>query len=149
MRYQVIQRDQNCNGMMWGTGMMWESETGSNVDTHELPHEPGEVERVRLAWITAEARDDEAGDFEDFDEEDFDDDFDDDFEEEQEEEYEAENEEYPDDDFGTKVPVDEDLGEIDIDADIEGDFDEVEPVVEPGVDGEEEEGGDAGVIEPD
>jgi hypothetical protein len=129
--------------------MIWESEGGANVDQHELPRQIDELERTRSAWILAEARDDEADEFEDFDEEDFDDDFDDDFEEERDEEYEAENEEYPDDDFGTGADVDEDIGVIEIDGDIEGDFDDAEPgVVEP-PEADDEEGAEEDVPEPD
>ena len=62
----------------------------NDADHRNLDSVPGELDdlaRKRLAWSSAEARDDESDDFEDFDEEDFDDDFDDDFEEEQDEEY--------------------------------------------------------------
>lgn len=149
---------------------MWQREGGLHLEKRRAPREQGpartdhgepdspELEsetmpadqfdalaRQRLAWISAEARDDESDDFEDFDEDDFDDDFDDDFEEEQDEEYDAENEEYPDDDFGTGVEGDEDIGEIDIDGEeIDGDFEGAEPAAEPAEDEDAEPTDDPG-----
>lgn len=109
--------------------MIWESGGGAGLEERPLDRDFDEVEWNRLERLRAQAPDDDADDFEDFDEEDFDDDFDDDFEEEHDEEYEAENEEYPDDDFGTGADVEEDIGEIE--GDIEGDFDEAIPAVDP------------------
>jgi hypothetical protein len=127
--------------------MKWEVDGDAMVGDCDSPCVLQEPKRI--AWtvtaIAIEAREDDKDEFEDFDEEDFDDDFDDDFEEEQDEEYDAENEEYPDTDFGTGIEVDEDLGEIEIDPDIEGDFDEGIPAVEP-TEAEEDEG-EADVVE--
>lgn len=123
-----------------GFAMMLESDGGAATRDCDLPADSFELvdnlelegdptKRVPAPTITAEARDQDEDEFEDFDEEDFDDEFDDDFEEEQDEEYDAENEEYPDDDFGTGADPDVEV-DIEIDPDIEGDFDDA-AVVEP------------------
>jgi hypothetical protein len=129
--------------------MIWEGSGGAPIRDGNSPQEVPDLQcgffGIPSQTITAEAPDEELGEFEDFDEEDFDDEFDDDFEEEQDEEYDAENEEYPDNDFGTGVDLDEELEEdIEIDPEIDGDFDEG-AASEP-TDGDEEEG-EADVVE--
>jgi hypothetical protein len=119
-----------------------ESPTALDASAPFFGDEPATEQPTRFVGARCEAPDDP---FDDFEEDDFDDDFDDDFEEEQDEEYDAENEEYPDNDFGTGIEVDEDLGEIEIDPDIEADFEEVVPGVEPAEVDEDE--GEADVVD--
>ena len=90
--------------------------------THESP-----------AWsrIVAELSDTDDGDFDGFDEEDFDDDFDDDFEEELEDEYDVENDEFPEDEFGTGDESQLGIGE--------GEFEDDDEEGKEGDDEEEEE----------
>ena len=86
---------------------------------HELPRPPGKGEAT-------------AGEFDDFDEEDFDDEFDDDFEEELEDEYDLSE-------FGD--PTEDDLAEDeDVDVTALGDFvdEDAEPEEPPVVEGAEE-----------